>query len=152
MPTNNPNTASPYLPPYHPATAASPHYHNLQHYATAALTAASYHNNPNTTADHDGASSDEASDRFTPLVGGYRTTSQSTANRCATASGAAYYCPNNPVALSGGVGMGMSVDRGVTRSPVNFREGRRSSDGLMVAQHGIVAFQQKLYHKEKVKT
>ena len=42
-------------------------------------------------------------------------------------------------------------DRGVTRSPVNFREGRRSSDGLMVAQQGIVAFQQKLYHKEKVK-
>ena len=37
-------------------------------------------------------------------------------------------------------------DRGVTRSPVNFREGRRSSDGL-VAQ-GLVAFQQRLYEKE----
>merc|ERR1712130_670128 len=38
-------------------------------------------------------------------------------------------------------------ERGNTRSPVNFREGRRSSDGL-VAQ-GIVAFQQRLYDKEK---
>ena len=37
-------------------------------------------------------------------------------------------------------------ERGVTRSPVNFREGRRSSDGL-VAQ-GLVAFQQRLYEKE----
>ena len=35
----------------------------------------------------------------------------------------------------------------MTRSPVNFREGRRASDGL-VAQ-GIIAFQQKLYEKEK---
>jgi len=38
-------------------------------------------------------------------------------------------------------------DRCITRSPVNFREGRRSSDGL-VAQ-GIVAFQQRLYDKDK---
>lgn len=33
-------------------------------------------------------------------------------------------------------------DRAQTRSPVNFREGRRASDGL-VAQ-GIIAFKQKL--------
>jgi len=41
----------------------------------------------------------------------------------------------------------LQSDRGITRSPVNFREGRRSSDGL-VAQ-GIVAFQQRLYDKDK---
>lgn len=41
----------------------------------------------------------------------------------------------------------IQTDRGVTRSPVNFREGRRSSDGL-VAQ-GTVAFQQRLYDKDK---
>ena len=40
-----------------------------------------------------------------------------------------------------------AYDRGKSISPVNFREGRRSSDGL-VAQ-GIIAFQQKLYVKEK---
>jgi serine/threonine-protein kinase SIK2 len=39
------------------------------------------------------------------------------------------------------------ADRTITRSPVNFREGRRSSDGL-VAQ-GIVAFPQRLYDKDK---
>ena len=37
-------------------------------------------------------------------------------------------------------------DRQLTRSPVNFREGRRSSDGL-VAQ-GLVAFHQRLYSKD----
>jgi len=42
----------------------------------------------------------------------------------------------------------IQTDRGITRSPVNFREGRRSSDGL-VAQ-GLVAFQQRLYDKDKV--
>merc|ERR1719447_2220774 len=41
----------------------------------------------------------------------------------------------------------LQSERQVTRSPVNFREGRRSSDGL-VAQ-GLVAFQQRLYDKEK---
>jgi len=41
----------------------------------------------------------------------------------------------------------IQTDRGITRSPVNFREGRRSSDGL-VAQ-GTVAFQQRLYDKDK---
>lgn len=41
----------------------------------------------------------------------------------------------------------VQADRCITRSPVNFREGRRSSDGL-VAQ-GIVAFQQRLYDKDK---
>jgi hypothetical protein len=40
------------------------------------------------------------------------------------------------------------ADRGVNRSPVNFREGRRASDGL-ATQQGVVAFQQKLYAKEK---
>ena len=39
-------------------------------------------------------------------------------------------------------------ERSLTRSPVNFREGRRSSDGL-VAQ-GLVAFQQRLYDKDQV--
>jgi len=38
-------------------------------------------------------------------------------------------------------------DRGITRSPVNFREGRRSSDGLV--GQGIVAFQHRLYDKDK---
>ena len=42
----------------------------------------------------------------------------------------------------------LQEERTVTRSPVNFREGRRSSDGL-VAQ-GLVAFQQRLYDKEQV--
>ena len=40
----------------------------------------------------------------------------------------------------------LQEERTVTRSPVNFREGRRSSDGL-VAQ-GLVAFQQRLYDTE----
>ena len=40
-----------------------------------------------------------------------------------------------------------TAERGVTRSPVNFREGRRASDGL--AQQGVIAFQQKLYAKER---
>jgi len=40
----------------------------------------------------------------------------------------------------------LQSERQVTRSPVNFREGRRSSDGL-VAQ-GLVAFQQRLYEKD----
>jgi hypothetical protein len=43
---------------------------------------------------------------------------------------------------------GAGADRGVNRSPVNFREGRRASDGL-ATQQGVVAFQQKLYAKEK---
>ena len=63
------------------------------------------------------------------------------------------YCPVNGGHYSTGQTCNSSRaygDRGVSRSPVNFREGRRSSDGLVVAQHGVVAFQQKLYHKEKV--
>jgi len=57
--------------------------------------------------------------------------------------GAARY---NPM-VSHQVPVYIQTDRGITRSPVNFREGRRSSDGL-VAQ-GIVAFQQRLYDKDK---
>ena len=41
----------------------------------------------------------------------------------------------------------LQSERHVTRSPVNFREGRRSSDGLTGGQ-GIVPFQQRLYDKD----
>lgn len=53
-----------------------------------------------------------------------------------------------PYLPPGAVGCLREGERGATRSPVNFREGRRSSDGL-VAQQGIVAFQQRLYDKDK---
>jgi hypothetical protein len=53
-----------------------------------------------------------------------------------------------PTGTAGGTAdAACSAERGVTRSPVNFREGRRASDGL--AQQGMIAFQQKLYAKER---
>lgn len=55
-------------------------------------------------------------------------------------------CRYNPIAPQQLTSL-YSYDRGISRSPVSFREGRRASDGL-VAQ-GIIAFQQKLYKKEK---
>lgn len=51
---------------------------------------------------------------------------------------------HNPIDGAGGGG----GERNTTRSPVNFREGRRASDGL-VAQ-GVIAFRQRLCDTEKV--
>ena len=52
----------------------------------------------------------------------------------------------NPI-TSGQAQPFLQSERSLTRSPVNFREGRRSSDGLTGAQ-GMVAFQQRLYDKD----
>ena len=54
-------------------------------------------------------------------------------------------CRYNPMAAV--IANHTGYDRGKAISPVNFREGRRASDGL--ATQGIIAFQQKLYAKEK---
>lgn len=52
----------------------------------------------------------------------------------------------NPLACQPQYYQAQVLDRATTRSPVNFREGRRSSDG---GHQGIIAFQQRLYDKDK---